>query len=120
MKAQNTNSRTIYGNGVQYDINGQVVIESTNTILVPKGTEAERPTSPNNGQIRYNTDDDQFEGYQNFINDPNLTDVFTLDRAWPVNINNDGKIDFIATDLEVGSDDRFKKQTLVFYSIISK
>jgi hypothetical protein len=65
MKAQNTNSRTIYGNGVQYDINGQVIIESTNTILVPKGTEAQRPTSPTNGHIRYNTDDDQFEGYQN-------------------------------------------------------
>lgn len=65
MKAQNTNSRTIYGNGVQYDINGQVVFESTNTILVPKGTEAQRPTTPNNGHLRYNTDDDQFEAYQN-------------------------------------------------------
>ena len=62
----------------------------------------------------------QFEGYQSSINNPNLTDVFTLDRAWPVNINNDGKIDFIATDLEAYGADRLKKQTLVFYSIISK
>ena len=56
MKAQNTNLRNIYGKGVKYDINGQVIIDSTNTMLVPKGTEAQRPSSPVNGHIRYNTD----------------------------------------------------------------
>ena len=61
MKAQNTNLRNIYGNGVKYDVNGQVIMDSTNAILVPKGTEAQRPTSPANGHLRYNTDDDQFE-----------------------------------------------------------
>ena len=65
MKAQNTNLRNIYGKGVKYDINGQVIIDSTNTMLVPKGTEAQRPSSPVNGHLRYNTDDDQFEAYQN-------------------------------------------------------
>ena len=65
LKAQNTNLRNIYGNGVKYDVNGQVIFDSTNTILVPKGTEALRPTTPNNGQLRDNTDDDQFEAYQN-------------------------------------------------------
>ena len=65
MKAQNTNLRNIYGKGVKYDINGQVIIDSTNTMLVPKGTEAQRPSSPVTGHIRYNTDDDQFEAYQN-------------------------------------------------------
>ena len=65
LKAQNTNLRNIYGNGVKYDVNGQVIFDSTNTILVPKGTEAQRPTTPNNGHLRYNTDDDQFEAYQN-------------------------------------------------------
>lgn len=65
LKQQNTNLRSIYGKGVQYDIDDQVIAESTNSMLVPKGTEAERPATPNNGQVRYNTDDDQFEFYQN-------------------------------------------------------
>ena len=65
MKAQNTNLRNIYGKGIKYDINGQVIIDSTNVMLVPKGNEAERPSSPNNGHLRYNTDDDQLEAYQN-------------------------------------------------------
>jgi len=65
IKAQTTNLRSIVGRGVKYDINNQVILESTNTMLVPKGTTAERPTSPNNGHLRYNTDDDQFEAYQN-------------------------------------------------------
>jgi hypothetical protein len=34
-------------------------------ILVPKGSTAERPGSPVNGYIRYNTDNEAFEGYVN-------------------------------------------------------
>jgi hypothetical protein len=33
-------------------------------MLIPKGTTAQRPVSPVNGEIRYNTDTNQFEGYQ--------------------------------------------------------
>jgi len=65
IKAQTTNLRSIVGRGVKYDINDQVILESTNVMLVPKGTEGERPSSPNNGHLRYNTTDDQFEAYQN-------------------------------------------------------
>lgn len=36
----------------------------TGFMLVPKGTTAERPVSPTNGEIRYNTTTGQFEGYQ--------------------------------------------------------
>jgi hypothetical protein len=36
----------------------------TGFILIPKGTTAQRPVSPVNGEIRYNTDTSQFEGYQ--------------------------------------------------------
>ena len=64
IKAQNTNLRTIYGKGVKYDVDDQVIIDSTNTVLMPKGTTAQRPTSPNNGHVRYNTDDNQLEAYQ--------------------------------------------------------
>jgi hypothetical protein len=36
----------------------------TGFMLIPKGTTAQRPVSPVNGEIRYNTDTSQFEGYQ--------------------------------------------------------
>ena len=42
---------------------GDVTCESTGFILVPKGTTAERPLVPVEGEIRYNTDTAQFEGY---------------------------------------------------------
>ena len=64
IKAQNTNLRTIYGRGVQVDVNDQVYMESTNSIRVPKGTTAQRPANPENGHLRYNTDDNRFEVYE--------------------------------------------------------
>jgi hypothetical protein len=64
IKAQNTNLRNIYGKGVKYDVNDQVVVDSTNVMLVPKGTEAQRPDNPTNGHMRYNTTANEFEFYQ--------------------------------------------------------
>ena len=64
LKAQNTNLRNIYGDGVKYDINGQVIMDSTNVLLVPKGTDAEFVSTPTNGHIRYNTDTNELEVYQ--------------------------------------------------------
>jgi hypothetical protein len=43
---------------------GNVTMLSTGFALIPAGTTAERPVSPVNGQIRYNTTTGQFEGYQ--------------------------------------------------------
>lgn len=65
IKAQNTNLRNIYGKGVKYDVNDQVILDSTNTVLVPSGTTAQRPSSPVNGHMRYNTTDARFEIYEN-------------------------------------------------------
>jgi len=65
LKSQNTNLRSIKGNGVKYDVNDQVIVDSTNTLLIPKGTTAERPSAPVNGQMRFNTDDGEFEVFQN-------------------------------------------------------
>lgn len=65
LKAQNTNLRNIYGKGVKYDINDLVTIDSTNSMIVPKGTDAQMPASSINGMVRYNTDDNQLEVYQN-------------------------------------------------------
>jgi len=65
LKAQNTNLRSIYGKGVKYDINDQIIVDSSNVMLIPVGSESERPASPADGHIRYNTDDNQFEFYVN-------------------------------------------------------
>ena len=43
---------------------GNVTMLSTGFALIPAGTTAQRPVSPVNGQIRYNTTTAQFEGYQ--------------------------------------------------------
>ena len=43
---------------------GDVTVTSTGFVLISAGTTAQRPVSPANGQIRYNTTTSQFEGYQ--------------------------------------------------------
>ena len=71
IKAQTTNLRSIYGKGVKYDIDDQVVVDSTRAMVVPVGTLEQRPgelgvaTSSTVGQLRYNTTDQQLEAYQN-------------------------------------------------------
>ena len=40
------------------------VFTGTGFMLIPKGTTAQRPVSPVNGEMRYNADTSQFEGYQ--------------------------------------------------------
>jgi len=64
LKGQTTNSRNIKGNGVKYDIADQVIMDSTNTMLVPKGTQAQRPSNPQSGHVRFNTDVSDFEVYK--------------------------------------------------------
>lgn len=38
-------------------------IDATDAVIVPKGTTAQRPSTGEAGMFRYNTEDDQFEGY---------------------------------------------------------
>jgi len=64
LKRQNTNNKNTLGKGVIFDINDQVILDSSNVLLVPKGTTAERPLSPENGHFRYNTTTEEFEAYQ--------------------------------------------------------
>ena len=47
---------------------GSVVINSNQSLILPVGTDADRPTSPVNGMIRYNTDRDRYEGYYSVSN----------------------------------------------------
>ena len=65
IKQQTTNRRNLAGLGLKLDINNHAVVDTTSTILIAKGTTAQRPSSPTNGYIRYNTTTNEFEGYQN-------------------------------------------------------
>jgi hypothetical protein len=67
-KAVNLVAGSVAGDAVEYTqfttafVNP--VFGGTGFMLIPKGTTAQRPVSPVNGEIRYNTDTSQFEGYQ--------------------------------------------------------
>lgn len=70
LKRQTTNLRSIAGKGVQYDINDQVIVDSSNSMRLPTGNTASRPgesgvvTGASSGQIRYNTTTDELESFQ--------------------------------------------------------
>ncbi len=67
-KVVNLVAGTVAGDAIEYTqftaafVNP--VFGGTGFMLIPKGTTAQRPVSPVNGEIRYNTDTAQFEGYQ--------------------------------------------------------
>jgi hypothetical protein len=65
IKRQTTNLRNLSGKGVIYDVNNQIILDSSNVVLIPKGTTTERPELPNEGHMRYNTQANEFEFYQN-------------------------------------------------------
>lgn len=46
-------------------MSGDLLFSGTGQIDVPAGTTAQRSSSPSNGMLRYNTDDNAFEGYAN-------------------------------------------------------
>jgi hypothetical protein len=67
-KIVNLVAGTVAGEAVEYVQFSSAFVNPTFTgtgfMLIPKGTTAQRPVSPVNGEIRYNTDTSQFEGYQ--------------------------------------------------------
>jgi len=67
-KIINVATATVAGNAVEYTQFTTAFVNptfgGTEFMLIPKGTTAQRPVSPVDGEMRYNTDTDQFEGYQ--------------------------------------------------------
>ena len=51
------------GVGASNAVNVSFEVRNNDAILIPKGTTAQRPSVQETGQIRYNTDINQFEGY---------------------------------------------------------
>jgi hypothetical protein len=65
IKRQTTNARGVIGRGIYVSAgDNEVILDSTNVMLVPKGTTEQRPQFPKNGHLRYNTDTDELEAYQ--------------------------------------------------------
>jgi len=65
LRRQSTNRRSIIGKGVSYTAKDEVVIDTSKAMVVPKGSTAQRPLTPENGHLRYNTDTAEFEFYSN-------------------------------------------------------
>jgi len=65
IKRQTTSRSNLAGKGVHYSTTDEVILDSTNVVIVPKGTTAERPQALVDGMMRYNTDTEEFEVRQN-------------------------------------------------------
>ena len=68
LKAQTTNIRGIqHGKGIYFDADEGVRMESTNSLNIPRGNNAQRPNTAQIGQIRYNTQENYVEFYQSVV-----------------------------------------------------
>lgn len=63
LKRQSTNRRFLNGKGIIYNQYEDIIVDSTGSIRVPKGTTADRPV-PEVGMLRYNTTSKSFEVYE--------------------------------------------------------
>jgi len=64
VKRQTSNEKNALGKGIIYTSVAEVVMDTQNSMLVPKGPTSARPQFPENGHMRYNTDVEEFEFYQ--------------------------------------------------------
>jgi hypothetical protein len=63
LKTQSINRRMIYDDRIAVTTLDAIVMNTPKNLLIPKGVESNRGGN-STGMIRYNTDTDQFEGYQ--------------------------------------------------------
>ena len=65
IKQQTTNTRGLIGRGIYVKpTDKEVVLDSENSVRIPKGKTEDRPQFPVNGHLRYNTDVNEFEAYE--------------------------------------------------------
>ena len=95
VKKQQLNSKLIEDNSVSVSANGHVVLGTNYAVKVPVGNSSERPAFPENGQIRYNTDTNEFEMYVN-----NAWEVTRTNRPATVSVQTLGTGD--ASEQEFG------------------
>jgi len=64
LRQQVLNRRAPYDQRLYVDMTDSIVMNTTNNMLVPKGATSDRPVSPVNGMVRYNTTSNELEVYQ--------------------------------------------------------
>jgi len=64
LRQQVLNRRAPYDQRFYVDMTDSIVMNTSNNMLIPKGTTSQRPVSPVNGMVRYNTTTNQLEAYQ--------------------------------------------------------
>ncbi len=72
LKATTTSRKNIKDDTLAFDIDKQIIMDSDNVLLMPKGPTTNRPgevgadtSTPVNGHLRYNTTTNEVEVYQN-------------------------------------------------------
>ena len=65
LKRNQLNYRNVKDNRLAVEASGEIKMFTAKSLRLPKGTTAERPASPENGHIRYNTTTNELEAYQN-------------------------------------------------------
>ena len=95
MQLNNNTVSTTSGNlTLSAEANSQVVIGGSGALALPVGTDANRPGGPLQGSVRYNTDRNQFEGYNGayFVSLGGVRDVdgntFVIGERSPGNDDN--------------------------------
>ena len=97
IKNPDLNPKSVTDNSVTVNADKQVIFGTTESITVPKGTEAERPASPVTGMIRYNTDDNEFEMYQE-VNGSSAWREVRFKEPTTISVERFGPGDFVTTD----------------------
>lgn len=64
LRQQNINRRAPYDQRLYVDMTNSIVMTTTNNMLMPVGTTAERPVNPLRGMLRFNTTTNQVEVFQ--------------------------------------------------------
>jgi hypothetical protein len=65
LKKTQINFRNVSDNSIAVQIDNEITLDSPNVLLIPKGTTTQRPLNTKNGHMRYNTDINEFEFFQN-------------------------------------------------------
>tara|TARA_B100001996_G_C18622595_1_gene578352 strand:+ start:340 stop:1137 length:798 start_codon:yes stop_codon:yes gene_type:complete len=88
LKRQSTNRRLLRGKGLIYTQYEGIEAQSTGAFLVPKGTQAQRPVSPIEGQLRFNTTLRQLEVYESLGGGAPVWKQFRLSEAQNIVVQN--------------------------------
>ena len=83
-----------------------LLLNSVGQLKIPVGTEAQRPTTPANGMIRYNSADDVFEGYAGgnwgdflrFNSSSNIASITSAANNLDILVTN-GQVKFSSNDI---------------------